>query len=86
LAQFKDVAAQNGVTAFASEGELFDSAKHEAVEMAETADALEGTILKEFVKGYSRGDRIIRPARVKVAKKLTIKEKGEHNDTPKEEK
>ena len=86
LAQFKDVLAQNSVASFASEGQLFDPAKHEAVEMEETADAPEGTILKEFVKGYCRGDRIIRPARVKVAKKLTIKEEGENYDIPKEEK
>ena len=84
LAQFKDVLSQNGVTAFISEGQLFDSAKHEAVETEETDEAAEGTILKEFVKGYCRGDHIIRPARVKVAKKLTIKEEGEQNE-PKEE-
>ena len=82
LAQFKDVLSQNGVAPFVSEGQKFDAAKHEAVEMEETEAAAEGTILKEFVKGYSRGDRIIRPARVKVAKKLTIK--GEQNDSEEE--
>ncbi|HEY5236024.1 MAG TPA: nucleotide exchange factor GrpE, partial [Rhabdochlamydiaceae bacterium] len=35
LAQFKDVLNQNGVASFASEGQRFDSAKHEAVEMEE---------------------------------------------------
>ncbi len=84
LAQFKDVLSQNGVTAFVSEGQLFDSAKHEAVETEETDEAAEGTILKEFIKGYCRGDHIIRPARVKVAKKLTIKEEGENHDSKEE--
>ena len=79
LAQFKDVLSQNGVAPFVSEGKPFDAAKHEAVEMEETDAVPEGTIIKEFVKGYSRGDRIIRPARVKVAKKLTNKEEGENN-------
>lgn len=86
LGQFKEVLAQNGVAAFVSEGELFDPAKHEAVEMEETDGAIEGTILKEFVKGYRCGDRIIRPARVKVAKKLTKNEGETNHDNPKEEK
>lgn len=86
LAQFKDVLTQNGVAPFVSEGQRFDAAKHEAVEMEETSEVPEGTILKEFVKGYCRGDHIIRPARVKVAKKLTKKEEGETHDIPKEEK
>jgi molecular chaperone GrpE len=85
LAQFKDVLSQNGVTPFISEGQRFDAAKHEAVEMEETDQTPEGTILQEFVKGYSRGDRVIRPARVKVAKRLTIKE-GESHDNTEEEK
>lgn len=84
LAQFKEVLTQNGVAPFVSEGEKFDSTRHEAVEMEETDQAPEGMILKEFVKGYSRGDHIIRPARVRVAKKLTIKEEGEKNDTKEE--
>ena len=84
LAQFKDVLAQNGVSSFVSEGQRFDPAKHEAVEMEETDKVPEGMILKEFVKGYSRGDHVIRPARVRVAKKLTIKEEGEKNDNQEE--
>jgi molecular chaperone GrpE len=74
LSQFKDVLQQNGVISFASEGQLFDPHLHEAVETEETDTHSEGTVLKEFVKGYRCGDRIIRPARVKVAK---AKNKGE---------
>ncbi len=84
LAQFKDVLTQNGVISFVSEGQRFDSTKHEAVETEETDTVPEGMILKEFVKGYCRGDHIIRPARVKVAKKLTIKEEGEQHDSKEE--
>lgn len=74
LSQFKDVLSQNGVTAFTSEGTLFDPHLHEAVETEESEEMTEGTITKEFVKGYRCGERIIRPARVKVAKRL---QKGE---------
>ena len=84
LAQFKEVLSQNGVTAFISEGQRFDSSKHEAVEMEETDQTPEGVILKEFVKGYCRGDHIIRPARVRVAKKLTKKEEGEQHESKEE--
>jgi molecular chaperone GrpE len=84
LAQFKDVLAQNGVASFVSEGQRFDSARHEAVEMEETDKVPEGMIIKEFVKGYCRGDHIIRPARVKVAKKLTTKEEGEQDESKEE--
>lgn len=74
LTQFKNTLEENGVVSFTSEGELFDPHKHEAVEVEETDEADEGTILKEFVKGYRCGDRVIRPARVKVAKSLKNKE------------
>lgn len=76
LSQFKDILQQNGVVAFVSEGQLFDPHLHEAVETEENENIPEGTILKEFVKGYRCGDRVIRPARVQVSKKLQ-KEKGE---------
>lgn len=86
LGQFKEILAQSGVTSFVSVGEIFDPIKHEAVEMEETEETTAGTILQEFVKGYRCGERIIRPARVKVAKKLTSKEGETNHDHPKEEK
>ncbi len=68
LGQFKEVLAQHSVTAFTSVGEKFDPFLHEAVEVEETNAKPEGTVLQEFVKGYRCGERIVRPARVKVAK------------------
>lgn len=68
LGQFKDVLQRHGVTAFKSEGELFDPHKHEAVESEESDSVAPGVILQEYVKGYRCGDRIIRVARVKVSK------------------
>lgn len=69
LEQFKDILSNNGVTSFVSTGTFFDPHHHEAVEI-ETSDSLtDGLILQEYVKGYKSKDRIIRPARVKVAKK-----------------
>ena len=67
LGQFKDVLANHGVTSFHSEGTLFNPQMHHAIE-TEVSDKPEGTILKEYIKGYRSGDHIIRPASVKVAK------------------
>lgn len=68
LEQFKDVLTNNGVHAFKSIGTHFDPHRHEAVEMIETDQQPEGTVVEESMKGYKMGEKIIRPARVKVAK------------------
>lgn len=80
LAQFKDVLAENGVTAFVSEGQPFDPHKHEAIETVVTKDFPPGTVLEESVKGYCMGDKVIRPARVKVAKAPEIKENNTNEE------
>lgn len=74
LAQFKDVLANNGVLSIDSLGIQFDPHMHEAVEMVETTTEAPGIIVEECVRGYKMGDRIIRPARVKVAKAPADKE------------
>lgn len=68
LSQFKEVLHNHGITSFHSEGNTFDPQFHEAVEVVETTEEKEGTILHEFTKGYKSAHRVIRPARVKVAK------------------
>ena len=70
LGQFKDVLANNGVVPFNSKGAAFDPHSHEAVEMVPTAEYAPGIVVEENLKGYKMGDRIIRPARVKVSKAL----------------
>lgn len=45
----------------------FDPNVHEAVVREETADAAPGTVLEVFQKGYMLNERLLRPARVKVA-------------------
>jgi molecular chaperone GrpE len=67
LGQFKDILSNHGVTPFHSEGQKFDPRMHYAIETEETQELPEGTIIKEYVKGYRSGERIVRPARVKVA-------------------
>lgn len=80
LGQFKEILGNHNVTAFHSQGEIFDPHKHEAVEVEETTDYPDGTIIKEFLKGYRSGDRILRAARVKVAKAPSEKKESQEEE------
>lgn len=79
LSQFKDVLANNGITPIEAKGKVFDPHLHEAVEMVETDETPPGVVMEEFIKGYKMGDRVIRAARVKVAKAPMKKEEQEQN-------
>lgn len=68
LTQFKDVLSQHKITSFSSVGKPFDPHEHEVIEMVETTEHEPNTVIQEFAKGYRSNDRIIRPARVKLAK------------------
>jgi molecular chaperone GrpE len=57
-----------GVTPFASLGQPFDPALHEAVGSEESAQQEPGTVLDELSTGYRWGDELLRPARVRVAR------------------
>lgn len=83
LNQFKDVLAANDVRPFPSEGTPFDHNCHEAIEMVITADKPSGTVVEETLRGYKIGEKILRPARVKVAK-APLEESG--NQEPNESK
>lgn len=67
LTQFIQALGDHGISTFTSKGEQFDPHSHEAIETEETDKVAPGTILEEFVKGYKLGQRVIRPAKVKVA-------------------
>lgn len=68
LSQFKEVLHNHGIVSFHSEGNTFDPQVHEAVEIVETTEHPDNTVMHEFSKGYKSATRTIRPARVKVAK------------------
>lgn len=56
-----------GVKAIAAVGEQFDPHIHEAVVTEPTDDYAPDTVIQEIVAGYRLGDKLIRPALVKVA-------------------
>lgn len=70
LNQFKDVLSDQGVTPIISVGTPFDPHLHEAIEVVETDEYPPGTVVEEIIKGYKMGDKVVRPARVKVSKAI----------------
>lgn len=67
LRQFMDALHKLGLEEVGVEGEPFDPNVHNAV-MREDADGIdEETVTAVFQKGYKLGDRVLRPAMVKVA-------------------
>ncbi len=65
--QFWDTLQRKGLEVVNPEGQPFDPELHEAVQRVETADHAPGTVVWVMLKGYTFGDRLIRPAMVGVA-------------------
>ena len=66
--QMLDLLRRRGVTLIDSVGAAFDPNIHQAVAHEVSTDHAEGTVMEEFARGYKLGDRLLRPAMVKVAK------------------
>ena len=60
-----------GLEPIAAEGQAFDPHVHHAVEMVETDQAPDQTVLAEFQRGYNFKSRLLRAAMVKVAVKAS---------------
>lgn len=65
--QLNGVLEALGVKPIAAVGEQFDPHVHEAVVTEATDDYEPDTVMQEIVSGYRLGDKLIRPALVKVA-------------------
>jgi molecular chaperone GrpE len=63
-----DFLKAHGVTQLTSVGQPFDPQRHEAVEQIESSQHPPNTVVNEFHRGYQIGDRLLRPARVAVAR------------------
>ena len=66
--QMMDVLRRRGVTPIESVGTDFDPQIHQAVAHEASPEHREGEVMEEFRRGYKLGDRLLRPAMVKVAK------------------
>ncbi len=68
LKGFLDGLAKYGCVPFESVGTTFDPNYHEAVMQQEDPEYPDRTVIREFQKGYTLKDRLIRPAMVVVSK------------------
>jgi len=66
--QLLETLRKRGVRPIEALGEDFDPHYHQAVAYEPEAGRREGEIVEEFSRGYVLGDRLLRPAMVKVAK------------------
>ena len=60
--------ANAGVEPIDSVGEPFDPELHEAVDTAETDSEMDGKVISEYSRGFRMGERLLRPARVRVGR------------------
>jgi molecular chaperone GrpE len=65
--RFYDSLKKLGLEPIVSAGQPFDPHVHHAVEMVETDEAPDHTVLDEYQRGYNFKNRLLRPAMVKVA-------------------
>ena len=63
-----DMLRKRGVTPIDAVGTKFDPQIHQAVAYEEAPDRRDGEVMEQFTRGYRLGDKLIRPAMVKVAK------------------
>jgi len=66
--QLEDFLKGQGVEAIDSLGKNFDPALYEVLQMVEVEGKGSGTVTEEIEKGYTVNGRLLRPAKVKVAK------------------
>jgi molecular chaperone GrpE len=68
LQQFLQILQRFGITPIVAEGERFDPTRHEAIMEQASRDYAPGQVVAELGKGYLLNDRLVRPAKVIVAK------------------
>ncbi len=66
--QLEQVMGELGIEPFGAVGELFNPHQHDAASERESDEAPSGTILEIVQRGWKRGERIFRPAKVVISK------------------
>ncbi len=65
--KFLTILENEGVTVMDAEGQEFDPNRHEAIAQEESPDHESGQIIEVIQEGYLIGERVLRPALVRVA-------------------
>jgi molecular chaperone GrpE len=76
-ASFENALSNAGVEPIEALGQSFDPELHEAVETVEADPETDGKIVGEYTRGFRLGDRLLRPARVKVGSALKKQQAAE---------
>jgi len=71
--QFMQILEREGLKEIDTKGE-FDPFLHEAITREENNDVEDGKILEVYQKGYVLGNKALRPAKVKVAKRAELEQ------------
>ena len=66
--KFLAVLENEGAIAMKAQGEQFDPNLHEAISSEENDNFKSGQIIEVIKQGYTLGDRVLRPALVRVAR------------------
>jgi molecular chaperone GrpE len=66
--QLQDLLVRRGVKAIEAVGHEFDPQFHQAITYESSPGHAEGEVIEEVRRGYMLGDRLLRPAMVKVAR------------------
>jgi molecular chaperone GrpE len=66
--RFQSALTSAGVEPIVSVGEPFNPELHEAVDTEETDPEMDGIVIDEYSRGFRMGERLLRPARVKVGR------------------
>ena len=70
---FESALKSAGITSIDPAGEIFDPEKHEALSLVQDESREENTVIEVVQKGFMILDRVLRPAKVIVSKKLDKK-------------
>ncbi|MFO7564426.1 MAG: nucleotide exchange factor GrpE [Enhygromyxa sp.] len=65
--EFFSALGKHGIKPIESVGRPFDPNVHDALQQMDSPDFAPGIVMMEYEKGYQRGDKLLRPARVIVA-------------------
>jgi molecular chaperone GrpE len=68
LEQMEGVLARQGVERFGTRGEPFDPQRHEAIDVRETREVPDRTVVDVARSGFARDGRVLRPAQVVVSR------------------
>jgi molecular chaperone GrpE len=69
LEQMEAILARQGAQRIGATGEPFDPERHEAIDVRESADVQDRSVLEVVRSGWAIGDRVLRPALVVVARR-----------------